>query len=195
MTQRVKCPQCGKALGVPPAVAGKVGKCGACGTRIAFPPEPPPAIEDTPMERFRASLEQSRADARVVKERPARRAIPLWSPYVAIPLAVLALGLWAAMVVREMPRASRQPVRSDAITFEKFERIQPGMSYRQVVDILGREGTLISHGAMDLPEYEEGGMRFSRLDTRMYSWVEGWGNMNAMFQNDRLINKAQIGLQ
>ncbi len=57
------------------------------------------------------------------------------------------------------------------------------MTYRQVVGILGEEGTVMS-------ENEIGGYK-----TVMYQWKSGvLANMNATFQNDKLISKAQFGL-
>ena len=66
-----------------------------------------------------------------------------------------------------------------------FQSLKTGMSYRQAVAILGSEGEEISSN-------EIGGAK-----TVMYKW-EGGGfgaNMNAMFQNDKLISKAQMGLK
>ncbi len=66
-----------------------------------------------------------------------------------------------------------------------YTRLKTGMTYPQVVEILGKEGT-------ELSSNEIGGYR-----TVMYQW-EGEGfaaNMNAMFQNGKMIQKAQFGLK
>ena len=67
-----------------------------------------------------------------------------------------------------------------------FSRLKSGMSYSQVVSILGSEGTEMSSN--DIGGYT----------TVMYQW-EGRGgfgaNMNAMFQNGELVSKAQFGLK
>ena len=66
-----------------------------------------------------------------------------------------------------------------------FQSLKTGMSYERAVAILGSEGEEISSSDM-------GGTK-----TVMYKW-EGGGfgaNMNAMFQNDKLISKAQMGLK
>jgi hypothetical protein len=60
-------------------------------------------------------------------------------------------------------------------------------SYREVVNIIGREGE-------ELSSSEIAGIR-----AVMYSWKSDIpgdiGNMNVMFQNDELIQKAQFGLK
>ena len=71
-----------------------------------------------------------------------------------------------------------------------YNRIQNGMSYEQVKEILGDGGTESS--SSDL-----GGVK-----TVMYEWkasgfvssMDG-GNMNAMFQDDKLVTKAQANLR
>jgi hypothetical protein len=58
------------------------------------------------------------------------------------------------------------------------------MSYKEVVKILGTDGEIIS-------ESDIGGTK-----TVMYQWQSsGFGNMNAMFQNGKLISKSQFGLK
>lgn len=60
------------------------------------------------------------------------------------------------------------------------------MTYNEVVEIIGGEGTLMSSSMI------------SNIKTEMYSW-DGSGslgaNANAMFQNGSLISKAQSGLE
>jgi len=57
------------------------------------------------------------------------------------------------------------------------------MSYSEAVEILGGPGEEISRS--DIAGYT----------TVMYQWKKWTGaNMNAMFQNGRLVTKAQMGL-
>ena len=66
-----------------------------------------------------------------------------------------------------------------------FQSLKTGMSYKRAVAILGSEGEEMSSNEM-------GGTK-----TVLYKW-EGGGfgaNMNAMFQDDKLISKAQMGLK
>ena len=69
------------------------------------------------------------------------------------------------------------------ITINEYNQIRDGMSYSEVVRIIGEPGTELSSGDI-------AGFR-----TVMYSWENFNGsNANVMFQNDRMINKAQFGL-
>jgi hypothetical protein len=76
--------------------------------------------------------------------------------------------------------------KGSQVTLENYLKIQTGMTYSQVVEILGEPGEELSRSS------------FGDITTVMYSW-KGKGslgaNMNAMFQNDRLISKAQFGLR
>jgi hypothetical protein len=65
------------------------------------------------------------------------------------------------------------------------------MSYAQVIRIIGFDGEeMASSNMAGVPGVMEG------LSTKMYSWQNSDGtNMNATFQNDRLVAKAQFGLK
>lgn len=85
----------------------------------------------------------------------------------------------------KMPSIGKQ-----IITFDKYQKIQNGMSYKQVVEIIGAEGEEISRNKIDGVSGVMGA-----VETVMYQWVNGNGsNMNAIFQNDKLNQKAQFGL-
>lgn len=74
--------------------------------------------------------------------------------------------------------------RSDQITMAQYNQIQPGMSYSEVVAILGRDGEEMSSS-------DVAGIR-----TILYGWSNRSGaNMNAMFQQDAMVQKAQFGLR
>ncbi len=77
------------------------------------------------------------------------------------------------------------------ITMEKYSRIQTGMSYNQVCQIIGEPGEeLATTHVPGIP-----GVMGSITD-KMYGWTNKDGsNFNAMFENDKLINKAQLGLK
>jgi hypothetical protein len=71
------------------------------------------------------------------------------------------------------------------VTMENYNKLQTGMTYEQVVSILGEEGKEMSSN--DIAGYRN----------VMYMWKAGGfsvGNMNAMFQNGALIQKAQFEL-
>jgi outer membrane protein assembly factor BamE (lipoprotein component of BamABCDE complex) len=70
---------------------------------------------------------------------------------------------------------------------EKFNQIQNGMTYEEVVAIIGADGEVIS----------ESGEKGTDLHTIMYEWKAegGFGaNANFMFQGGKLANKAQFGV-
>jgi len=73
------------------------------------------------------------------------------------------------------------------VTLANFNSLRSGMSYQQVVNILGKPGTLVSESNL------------AGYNTVMYCWQSPRGatgaNMNAMFQNGRLVQKAQFGLR
>ncbi len=67
----------------------------------------------------------------------------------------------------------------------EYQAIRPGMSYSEVVAIIGGPGEELSSSDI------------AGISTVMYQW-EGNGfaaNMNAMFQDDRMVQKAQFGLR
>lgn len=81
------------------------------------------------------------------------------------------------------PATPAQPAAG--VTMANYLRLETGMSYAQVVAILGKPGSEMSSN-------EIAGTR-----TVMYQW-EGssfGANMNAMFQNDKMMQKAQFGLK
>ncbi len=70
------------------------------------------------------------------------------------------------------------------VTLAEYEQIRDGMSYAQVTVIIGAAGQEM--GRSDLAGYT----------TVIYGWSNpGGSNMNATFQNERLVNKAQSGLR
>ena len=75
------------------------------------------------------------------------------------------------------------------MTLEEFNKIETGMTYEQVVEIVGVEGTVLSE--TDITGNEQ-------YKTTMYSW-DGDGslgaNANVTFQGGKVISKAQFGLE
>jgi hypothetical protein len=69
------------------------------------------------------------------------------------------------------------------VTMAEYGQIQSGMTYEQVRRIIGAAGEELSRN------------NIAGITTVMYSWTNGDGsNMNAMFQQDKMIQKAQFGL-
>ncbi|MBW2268983.1 MAG: DUF3862 domain-containing protein [Deltaproteobacteria bacterium] len=72
------------------------------------------------------------------------------------------------------------------VTLAEFEQIETGMSYREVVEILGEPGVAIAPSAV--PEGGGGAIR--------YVWQNSdVSNMRATFQNDQLAKKSQLYLK
>lgn len=86
---------------------------------------------------------------------------------------------------------SMPSVGPEIATFEEYEKIKDGISYKEVVQIIGAEGEEMSRNKIQgVPGVMES------IETVMYQWVNSnGGNMNAIFQNDKLIQKAQFGLK
>jgi hypothetical protein len=79
-----------------------------------------------------------------------------------------------------------QPQNTSGVNMDNYNKIQTGMSYEEVVSVLGKQGEEMSSN--DIAGYKN----------VMYKWDgdSGFGaNMNAMFQNGKLIQKAQFGLK
>ena len=76
--------------------------------------------------------------------------------------------------------------KQEKLNYEKFNKIQTGMTYQQVVDIIGEDGTVLSESEI------------ANIKTTIYSWYgEGsiGANANVTFQNGKVTSKAQFGLK
>lgn len=75
------------------------------------------------------------------------------------------------------------------ITLEEFNQVETGMTYEQVVEIIGTEGTVMSESDITGD---------GQYKTTIYSW-EGEGslgaNANITFQAGKVVSKAQFGLE
>jgi hypothetical protein len=90
----------------------------------------------------------------------------------------------------ETPTPKVEPKKEEkkGINKGEFDSIENGMTYEEVVKIIGVEGEVMS----------ESGTAGEEFHTVMYTWdgEEGLGaNANAMFQDGVMISKAQFGLQ
>jgi hypothetical protein len=95
-------------------------------------------------------------------------------------LVLAALG-WIVYTNQTGPLGST----SSGVTLAQYHQLTDGMSYGQAVNVLGSSGTEISRSNV------------AGFLTVMYQWegTHSGGNMNALFQNDRLVSKAQAGLR
>lgn len=101
------------------------------------------------------------------------------------PLLSLALFLFASL----SGCAKKQDV-----TLEEYKRVTEGMSYAQVVEIVGKEG--VQNGTSTPGPAATEAERAFTLSERFYVWSnEDNSNMVCVFASDKLIAKDQTGLQ
>lgn len=84
--------------------------------------------------------------------------------------------------------AAEKALDAEGISKAEFNEIQNGMTYEEVVSIIGVEGELLS----------EVGEKGTQFYTVMYVWYGETGlgaNANALFQGGKLNSKAQFGLE
>lgn len=80
-------------------------------------------------------------------------------------------------------QSAQQDKDSTKIDADKFAKIENGMTYDEVVSIIGSEGSEQSTN-------EIGGVK-----TTMYEWEsDGWGVATITFQNGKVTNKTQFGV-
>lgn len=77
-----------------------------------------------------------------------------------------------------------QPAQGDGkIDADKFNAITQGMTYEEVVAIIGSEGELVTTSNV------------AGIETSDYKWEsDGWGIATIMFQNGTVVNKTQVGV-
>lgn len=76
------------------------------------------------------------------------------------------------------------------VTLEKFNKIETGMTYNEVVEIIGEEGTLSSESSFgEGTEFE--------TNTKIYYWYaeNRMSNVLITFSNDKVSSKTQTGLK
>ncbi len=92
---------------------------------------------------------------------------------------LLGSGNQGGEYVLSQPVTPSHPV----VTMTKYNQLDDGMSYSEVRSIIGAPGE------------EQTRSDIGGTTTVMYSWMNPSGsNMNAMFQNDKLVMKAQFRL-
>lgn len=70
------------------------------------------------------------------------------------------------------------------VTLEKFNKIETGMTYQQVVDIIGEEGTLSTESS------------YGNQSMKVYYWYASnkIANATVSFMNGKVTAKSQVGL-
>lgn len=220
----MNCPSCGHQLRIDDKYQGQRGACAKCKAPIDVPkfsqPNTPPPLPRNMGSPF--SMQDIPAPPiaeNTPKPHPAKTVnTTAFGTFLAgcglVSLAGFTLLIFAAIISasggstglretqsRYAENSNRKIARETAriiplkkgATLSAFNQLQNGMSYAEACRIIGSEGTVMSSSHIDgIPNV------MPPTDTIMYTWegAGGWGsNMNAMFQNDRLITKAQLGLQ
>ena len=78
--------------------------------------------------------------------------------------------------------SSNTQTNISVLTAEKFNSIDFGMSYEDVVEIIGEEGDPVSEATV------------SDITTAIYQWSDGLANFNITLTNNELTGKAQYGI-
>jgi hypothetical protein len=110
---------------------------------------------------------------------------------VAIPSVLGIILLFGVSSMYDSGDASNFSVSgSNTVTYDEFQRVEDGMYYSQVEDIVGESGTKVSSSEVD------GFGEFSGVSTNMYKWQNSDGsNMVVVFQNNEVMSKSQFGLR
>jgi zinc ribbon protein len=117
------------------------------------------------------------------------------SPGVAFVVILAAIVVFGGLAVGGVfkPKAKPEPgtfvmpqvpfQEAPVVTRGEYESLREGMSYSEAVSIIGASGEELSRSDL------------AGISTVMYSWTNANGsNMNAMFQDGKLVTKAQFGL-
>jgi type IV secretory pathway VirB10-like protein len=138
-------------------------------------PTPRPVPTMTPRQKRRARAEKRR------QARAEQREIEASRRRIAEIDARAAASEKAEKAEREK-REKDYAVYDGKVTAEEYERVQPGMSFSEVLDIIG-SGKEVSSTKIG----------FDRAEVRSWQNPDG-SNMTAMFQNSQLVSKAQFGI-
>jgi hypothetical protein len=117
------------------------------------------------------------------------------SPGVAFAVILAAIVVFGGLAVGGAFKPKPKPVsgtfvmpqvpfqEAPVVTRAEYDGLKEGISYSEAVSIIGVSGEELSRSDL------------AGISTVMYSWTNANGsNMNAMFQNGKLITKAQFGL-
>ena len=106
-----------------------------------------------------------------------------------IAIVISAIFLFFIVITddKEQPATTETTVATieEYATLDKFNQIEPGMSYEEVVDIMKSEGTVFSESEV------------MNVNTIIYVWYakNGIANMNVTFTDGKVISKTQLGLE
>jgi hypothetical protein len=104
---------------------------------------------------------------------------------IALIVGLVIVAIVIAFALRERQAALNPGQPNHNVTMAQYQMLRTGMTYSQAVEILRSPGVETAHSEM------------AGIVTVMYAWQgdDTGANMSAMFQNDKLITKAQYGLK
>jgi len=170
---RWRCPECGGA------VEQGYAKCKNCGAAI------------TPQQ-------SGAQEAGIISTDPSKPGLPQKknSPIKSVLVVIIIVGFFYVLFLALKPYLSETTDHagrssSSTITMNQYLQIRDGAFYHEVVGIVGRPGEEQSRNKIDaIPGVMEA------VETVMYQWTNKDGTgMNAIFQNNKLVQKAQYGLE
>ena len=137
----------------------------------------------TPTKRYAVSTAKDRA--RADDKLNAEIVGPKSSSWGCFFLTLFALAGVGGVVLNPtwIPEFEEALTGERIVTLSEFNRLRTGMSYEAAVRVIGHRGDVTSESSL------------MGIKTVMYTWSNGIANMNAIFQNNELVTKAQFGLR
>lgn len=101
-------------------------------------------------------------------------------------LGIIIAIIGAVIIISALASGGKEGKSDNLVTIENFNKIETGMTYEQVCELFGAEGTVASDVDIGEDEYK----------TTIYYWYDdsGIANCNVTIQGGKVIAKAQIGL-
>lgn len=180
------CEKCGLQMQIPDKFAGTTGRCKRCGAPVHVVGT---AFDVDPDAYTRGAARIDSSESPHWWNLSLRNAIGIVLIIAALPF-LYSIGHEA---MEEAGMGDLSPVRfapSKTVTYSDYMQIKNGMSYSQVVGIVGSQGKEMSRNHMDgVPGFMDS------IETVGYMWQNGDGsNLLVVFQNDRVVQKNQAFL-
>lgn len=106
---------------------------------------------------------------------------------VLVGIAIIFIGIYCSISITQnntTPTGSSITQEQTKVTLEKFNKIETGMTYQQVVDIIGEEGTISTESS------------YGNQSMKVYYWYASnkIANATISFMNGKVTAKSQVGL-
>lgn len=102
-------------------------------------------------------------------------------------IAIIFIGIYCSISITQnntTPTGSSITQEQTKVTLEKFNKIETGMTYQQVIDIIGEEGTISTESS------------YGNQSMKVYYWYASnkIANATISFMNGKVTAKSQVGL-